>query len=59
MTFEESAKKLAEMSEKIKDEDITLEEAWQCYEEGIKSYEECSKILKDARQKIEIYEEGV
>lgn len=26
MTFEESAKKLAEMSEKIKDEDITLEE---------------------------------
>lgn len=27
MTFEESAKKLAEMSEKIKDEDITLEEA--------------------------------
>ena len=59
MTFEESAKKLAEMSEKIKDEDITLEEALQCYEEGIKSYEEFSKILKDARQKIEIYEEGV
>ena len=59
MTFEESAKKLAEMSEKIKDEDITLEEALQCYEEGIKSYEECSKILKDARQKIEIYEERV
>ena len=35
MTFEESAKKLAEMSEKIKDEDITLEEALQCYEEGV------------------------
>lgn len=59
MTFEESLKKLEEMSEKIKGDDITLEEAIKCYEEGIKSYEECSKILKNARQKIEIYEEGV
>lgn len=59
MTFEESAKKLAEMSEKIKDEDITLEEAIKCYEEGIESYWECSRILNEAKQKIEVYEEGV
>ncbi len=58
MTFEESMKNLEEMSEKIKREDITLEEAIKCYEEGIKCYEECNKILSDARQKIEIYEKG-
>lgn len=59
MTFEESMKKLEDMSEKIKRDDITLQEAVKCYEEGIKCYEECNKILKEARQKIEIYEEGV
>ncbi len=57
MTFEESARKLAEMSEKIKDEKITLQEAIKCYEEGVKSYEECNKILKEAKQKIEVYED--
>ncbi|MBS5335391.1 MAG: exodeoxyribonuclease VII small subunit [Clostridiales bacterium] len=59
MTFEESAKMLTEMAEKIKDENITLQEAIKCYEEGVKRYEECNKILKEAKQKIEVYEEGV
>ncbi len=56
MTFEESAKKLEKMSEKIKQEDITLEEAIKCYEEGIDCYNKCNQILKDAKQKIEVYE---
>lgn len=55
MTFEESMKKLQEMSEKIKNEDTTLEEAILCYEEGIKCYNKCNEILKNAKQKIEIY----
>ena len=59
MTFEESSKMLTEMAEKIKDENITLQEAIKCYEEGVKRYEECNKILKEAKQKIEVYEEGV
>lgn len=48
-------KRLEEMSEKIKDEDTALEEAIACYEEGIKCYNICSKILKEAEQKIEVY----
>lgn len=59
MTFEESMKKLEDMSEKIRTDDITLQEAVRCYEEGLKCYEECRRILSEARQKVEIYEEGV
>ena len=51
-------KKLEEMSEKIKAEDTTLEEAIKCYEEGIECYRRCSEILKNAQQKIEIYGQG-
>ena len=58
MTFEESMKKLEEMSEMIKAEDTTLEEAIKCYEEGIECYRRCSEILKNAQQKIEIYGQG-
>ncbi len=47
-------KKLEEMSEKIREEDTTLEEAIKCYEEGIKCYNICNDILKEAQQKIEI-----
>ena len=36
MTFEESIKKLEEMSDKIRDDKTTLDEAVQYYEEGIK-----------------------
>ena len=46
------------MSEKIKAEDTTLEEAIKCYEEGIECYRRCSEILKNAQQKIEIYGQG-
>ncbi len=55
MTFEESMKKLEKMSEKIRDEETSLDEAIKCYEEGIKCYKACEKILNNAKQKIEIY----
>lgn len=58
MTFEESMKRLEEMSEKIKDEKTTLEEAIACYEEGMERYRECDEILRNAKQKIEIYGQG-
>lgn len=51
--FEESLKKLEEMSELIKKEDTTLEEAIKYYEEGIKCYEQCNSILKEVSQKID------
>ena len=57
MTFEESIKKLEMMSEKIRSENTTLEEAIACYEEGIKCYKICNDILNDAKQKIQVYSE--
>lgn len=55
MTFEESMRKLEEMSEKIKDENISLEEAMKCYEEGINYYNVCDTILREAQQKIDAF----
>ena len=57
MSFESSMARLEEMAELIRDEETTLDEAIRCYEEGIKSYNECNDILKNARQKIEVYSE--
>jgi len=45
------------MSEKIRNENTTLEEAIACYEEGIKCYKVCNNILNDAKQKIQVYSE--
>ena len=54
--FEEALKELQEYAEKIKSNDITLDEAIKCYEEGAKSYEKCLKILEDAKQKITYFD---
>ena len=53
--FEEALKELQNYAEKIKDNDITLDEAIECYEKGAKSYEKCIKILNEAKQKINYY----
>lgn len=57
MTFEESMRKLEELSEKISDETTTLDQAIQFYEEGIACYNQCNDILKNTKQKIEMYSE--
>ena len=54
MSFEESLKKLEEMTEKIRREDTSLEDAIKCYEEGILCYKQCNEILSNAKQSIEI-----
>ncbi len=55
MSFELSMKKLEEMSDKIRNNNTSLDEAILCYEEGIKAYDECNEILNKAKQKIETY----
>ena len=50
MTFEEAMNKLEEMAGKIR------EEAIKCYEEGLRCYEICGDILKNAKQKIEVFD---
>lgn len=54
MSFEESLKKLEDVTDKIRMENTTLEEAIKCYEEGIECYNKCNEILKNAKQSIEV-----
>lgn len=53
IVFEDVLKKLEAASEKLKSENITLEESITNYENGIKYYKECKSILEKADQKIE------
>lgn len=57
MSFETSMKRLEALSEKIRAEETSLDEAIKCYEEGMKCYNECNKILNNAKQKIETFSE--
>lgn len=50
--FEDTLKKLEEISAKLKSDSISLEDAIASYETGIKYYKECSEILEKANQKI-------
>ncbi len=53
-SFEDCLKGLEKAAEELKKEDITLEQALASYEEGIRCYNECSEILENAKQKIEV-----
>lgn len=55
-SFEENMERLKELTARIKDRDIGIEEAMECYEEGMKYYRKCDEILKNAKQKLEICE---
>ena len=54
--FEEALKELQNLSEKIKAPDTNLEESIKCYEKGMEYYNTCNEILKNAKQKIEMFE---
>ena len=56
MKFEEALDKLAEMSDKIKGAETSLEEAITCYTKGMEYYQICHEILENAKQKIEVFE---
>lgn len=53
--FEDNLKKLEEMSQRIKSEECTLDEAIKAYEDGMKAYGECIRILDETKGKIEVY----
>ena len=52
-SFEEALTKLEAIVEKLDDDEITLEESVQLYEEGLKLSKICSKTLESAELKIE------
>lgn len=54
-SFEELLKKLEEISADLKKDNISLDEALKCFEEGQKYYKECNEILNKAEQKIEMW----
>lgn len=57
MSFETSMKRLEELSEIIRNDETSLDEAIKCYEEGMRCYAECNEILNSAKQKIETFSE--
>ncbi|MCQ2554475.1 MAG: exodeoxyribonuclease VII small subunit [Clostridia bacterium] len=54
--FEDSMKKLEELSEKIRDEETSLDDAMKCYEEGISEYNKLKEIIENKKQRIVEYE---
>lgn len=56
MDFETAMSKLMEMSERIQQPDVSLQESIRCYEEGMEYYKMCTEVLDNAKQKIETEE---
>lgn len=57
MTFEEAMEALEKCAEKLRDEEVPLEEAIRSFEEGLVYYKKCTEILTSAKQKIETYKD--
>lgn len=51
--FEEALKKLESIVEQLEEEEITLEDSVNLYEEGVKMSKFCTEILEQAEQRIE------
>lgn len=56
LTFEQALSGLETAAESLKRNEGTLEDAINQYEKGILFYEQCNVILKEAKQRIEIYD---
>ena len=56
LSFEDALAKLESCVAKIRSGELSLEDSIKAYEESIKYYGICDAVLKDARQKIEIYD---
>ena len=56
LSFEEALAKLETCVTKIRSGELSLEESIKAYEESKKYYSICDAVLKEARQKIEIFD---
>ena len=52
LTYEESYEKLEEILMKLESKNTSLDESLSLYEEGIKLFKHCNKLLEDAQLKI-------
>lgn len=55
MTFEEALEKLEENADILRNGEASLEESVAAYNKSIEYYKQCMNILKDAKQKIEVF----
>ena len=55
LSFEKAIEKLEDITEKLKSGDLSIEESTKLYEDSIKYFDMCNKILEESKQKIEIY----
>ena len=53
LSFEEALKKLESIVEQLENNEITLEDSVQLYEEGVKMSQFCTEILEKAELRIE------
>jgi exodeoxyribonuclease VII small subunit len=53
LSFEEALIKLESIVEQLEDEEITLEDSVNLYEEGVKLSQFCTEILEQAELRIE------
>lgn len=55
-TFEECFEALTNAVSALKNESLTLEESYNSYKTGMEHYEACQGMLREFKQKIEIYD---
>jgi exodeoxyribonuclease VII small subunit len=56
LTFEAALQKLEQAAEALKKDDTALQDAMAYFEEGLKQYDYCSKLLSEAKQKILVFD---
>jgi len=56
-TFEENIKSLEEIVKALEADNSNLDESMKAFEKGIKLYNECNDLLKNAENKIEVLNE--
>ena len=52
MTLEETFEKLDGIMEKLSDDDISLEESFTVYKEGMELLDKCKRIIDDVEDKV-------
>lgn len=52
--FEELLEELQALVERLESGELTLDEALECYEQGIQKYKVCREILDEAEKKVQI-----
>jgi len=55
LTFEEALAKLEETADILRSGDASLEESVEVYNKSLEYYKLCKGILKEAKQKIEVF----